>query len=93
LDLETDKLILNPHDKTAEQFKEMFVLQTDEEKTAKAKSNIEDILMERGHVRLDQAIKACGDKKLAKKIFYGLKDEKGYKVRGMKEIGLVLVGE
>ncbi len=93
LDLETDKLSLNPHDKTAEQFKEMFVLQTDEEKTAKAKNDIEDILMERGHVRLDQAIKACGDKKLAKKIFYGLKDEKGYKVRGMKEIGLVLVGE
>jgi len=93
LDLETDKLILNPHDKTAEQFKEMFVLQTDEEKTAKAKSCIKDMLMEKGHVRLDQAIKMCGDKKLVKKIFYDLKEEKGYVVRGVKKVGLVLVGE
>ena len=92
-DLETDKLVMNPHDKTAEKFKEMFVLQTDEEKLAKARKCVEDILIEKDHVRLDQAIEMCGDKKIVKKIFYNIRDEKGYKVRGVKKIGLVLVRE
>ena len=84
---------MNPYDKTAKQFKETFELQTDEEKVAKAKKCIEEILIEKDHVRLDQAIKLCGDKKLVKKIFYNLRDEKRYKVRGVKKIGLVLVRE
>jgi hypothetical protein len=94
-DLVTGKLIMNPHDKTAEEFKDIFTLEIDEEKVARAKSRVQETLIEKGGVRLNDFIKRYGDKKqIVEKAFYDLKEEKGYSVKYRKEFGtLVLMGE
>ncbi|HEC87999.1 MAG TPA: hypothetical protein ENI52_01635 [Thermoplasmata archaeon] len=92
VDMETGKLLYNPHDELAKKLKRICMLETNEELVAKVKNCIEEMLVEKNHVTLDEAIKICGDKKLVKKVFYDLEDEKNYRVRYVKEIGLVLVG-
>ena len=91
IDMETGKLIINPHDEIAQDFKEIFMLEIDKEKMAKIKRCIEEKLIEKDYICLKDAIKLCGDKKLVKKVFYDFEDEKGYKVKYIRNVGLVLV--
>lgn len=95
VDLVTGKLIMNPHDKTAREFKEIFTLEIDEEKVAKAKGQIGEALIEKGGVRLDDFVKKHGYKKqIVEKAFYDLANEKDYVAEYQKEFGtLVLMKE
>jgi len=91
VDMETGKLLYNPLDELAREFKRICMLETNEELIAKAKKCVEEILIEKNHVTLDEATKRCGDKGLVKKVFYDLEDEKDYRVRYIEGVGLVLV--
>lgn len=91
IDMETGKLLINPYDELAKKFKKICMLEIDEEREEKLKKCIQDVLIEKGYISLTDATKLCGDKKLAKKAFYILEEEKGYRVRYVKDFGLVLV--
>jgi hypothetical protein len=95
VDLVTGKIIINPHDKTAKEFKELFLLETNEEQVAKAKTQITETLLEKGGVLLNDIIKRYGHtKQIVEKAFYDLREEKGYTVKYRKEFGtLVLMRE
>ena len=92
VDMETGKLIINPYDQIAKNFKKICMLEIDKEKEAKTKKCVENMLIEKGHVSLIDAARICGDKKFIKKVFYDLESERGCRVRYIKDIGLVLVG-
>jgi hypothetical protein len=88
IDLVTGKLITNPHDKIAKEFMEIFALEIDEEKVAKAKKQVTETMIEKGGVRLDDFIKRHGYKKqIVEKAFYDLKEEKDYKVEYRRDLG------
>lgn len=94
VDLVTGKLTMNPYDKTAEEFKDIFRLEIDEEKVAQAKPRIQEILIEKGGVRLNDFIKRYGDKKqIVEKAFYDLKDERGYSVKYVKDFKTLVLME
>jgi len=70
------------------------VFEIDEEKVARAKNRVQETLMEKGGVRLNDFIKRYGDKKqIVEKAFYDLKEEKGYSVKYMKEFGTLVLME
>jgi len=86
VDLVTGKLLFNPHDQTAKEFRELFVLEIDEEKVAKAKTRITEMMLEKGGAHLNDFIKRYGDgKSIVEKAFYDLQEEKGYLVEYRKE--------
>jgi len=94
VDLVTGKLTINPYDKTAEEFKDIFVLEIDEEKVAQAKTRILETLFEKGGVRLNDFMKRYGDKKqIVEKAFYDLKEEKGYSVKYIKDFKTLVLME
>lgn len=89
IDLETGKLIINPHDTLATEFQNLCRLETDQERIAQIKKEIETMLME-ANIPLMSAVKLFGSRHLVKQVFYELEQEKGYIVKNFKDIGLVL---
>jgi len=92
VDLVTGKRLFNPHDKTAKEFRELFILEIDEEKVAKAKTRITEIMLEKGGAHLDDFIKRYGDTKpIVEKAFYDLYEEKGYLLEYRKEFKTLIL--
>jgi len=91
VDLESGEVIINPHDKNALRFRKLCEMEMDNEKLARVKKCINQLLLEKGYVTLEDGMKVCGEKKMVKRAFYNLEREKGYRVKYLKKIGLVLV--
>jgi len=92
LDLESGELIYNPHDEYAKAFEPMLRLERDEELLAKVKEFLEGRILERGYVRLEEAVEHFAED-LVKRAFQELRNEKGYPTKFIEGVGYVLVKE
>lgn len=90
LDLETGKLIYNPHDNTAKEFAKICEMETDEEKRHETKNCIMNMMKGKDYVLFKDAL-ACGEEDIVKAVFYEVAEEKGWKVRYVEDVGLVLM--
>jgi hypothetical protein len=92
LDLESGELIYNPHDEYAKAFEPMLRLERDEELLAKVKDFLEDRIVKRGYVRLEEALEHFAEE-VVKRAFHELSKEKGYITKFVEGVGYVLVKE
>lgn len=95
LDLETGKQLYNPHDEVAKEFAKLCELETDSEKDAKMKlsvrKEIEDELLLKDFIVLGDIAKILGNDTAVKSAFYEYAGEKGYNVRFVEDIGLLMM--
>jgi len=89
LDLETGKLIYNPHDEVAKEFAKICEIEIDAEKKSRVKRCVEGMI-EKDWVTFKDAL-ACGNEAIVKAVFYELAEEKGWKVKYVEGVGLVLM--
>ncbi|NJE31485.1 hypothetical protein E3E38_10565 [Thermococcus sp. 18S1] len=92
LDLESGELIYNPHDEYAKAFEPMLRLERDEELLAKVKDFLEEKILKRGYVRLEEALEHFAEETV-KRAFRELSKEKGYITKFVEGVGYVLVKE
>lgn len=92
LDLESGELIYNPHDEYARAFEPMLRLERNEEFLAKVKDFIEDKILKKGYIRLEEAIEHFAED-MVKMAFHELSKEKGYITKFIEGVGYVLVKE
>ncbi|AFL95928.1 hypothetical protein CL1_1731 [Thermococcus cleftensis] len=92
LDLESGELIYNPHDEYARAFEPMLRLERDEELLAKVKDFLEEKIIMRGYVRLEEALEHFAEE-VVKRAFHELSKEKGYITKFVEGVGYVLVKE
>ncbi|QDA31604.1 hypothetical protein FH039_08340 [Thermococcus indicus] len=92
LDLESGELIYNPHDEYAKAFEPMLRLERDEELLAKVKDFLEEKIIMRGYVRLEEALEHFAEETV-KRAFHELSREKGYITKFVEGVGYVLVKE
>lgn len=95
LDLETGKQLYNPNDEVAKEFAKLCELETESEKDAKLKLSvrkaIEDGLLLKDFVVLGDISKILGNDAAVKSAFYEYAEEKGYNIRFVKDIGLLMM--
>ncbi|NJF25674.1 hypothetical protein [Thermococcus sp. Bubb.Bath] len=92
LDLESGELTINPHDEYAKAFEPYLRLERDEELMAKLKELIEDGILVRGYVVLDDMLKH-GNEEDVKRAFHELSKEKGYITKFIEGVGFVIARE
>lgn len=90
LDLETGELIYNPHDEVAREFSRIFEIEMDEEKISRAKKGIEEEMKMKGWITFKDALK-YGNERTVKAAFYRIAEEKGWQIRFVEGVGLVLM--
>lgn len=90
VDLETGKLIYNPHDSIAKEFAKICEIEMDEEKKERTKRCVEGMMGGKDWITFKDAL-ACGDEALVKAAFYEIAEEKRWKVRYVDGVGLVLM--
>jgi len=91
LDMETGEVIFNEHDEWSKALKNLCELEIDEEKVEKAKKCIRNLVIEKDFVTFEDAVKVCGEATTVKNAFYRLANERGYKIKYVKNVGLVMV--
>lgn len=95
LDLETGKQLYNPYDEVAKEFAKLCELETESEKDAKmklsVKTEIEDGLLLKDFVVLGDIAKHLGNDAAVKSAFYEYAGEKGYNIRFVEDIGLLMM--
>lgn len=95
LDLETGKQLYNPYDEVAKEFAKLCELETKSEKDAKLKLSvrkaIEDGLLLKDFVVLGDISKILGNDAAVKSAFYEYAGEKGYNIRFVEDIGLLMM--
>ena len=90
LDLETGKLIYNPHDEVAKEFSKICEIEMDKEKVARIEKCICNMMEDREWITFKDALN-CGEDYLVKAAFYNIAEKKGWKVRFIEDVGLVLM--
>jgi len=91
LDLETGELVYNQADEVIKELIPIFRLERDEELIAKMKKCVEE-MMKNGYVVFEKALSFCnGEESVLKAAFYELEREKGFRVRYIEGVGLVLM--
>jgi hypothetical protein len=99
LDLETGKLLYNPHDEVAKELAKLCELETETEKNEKIKISVKKTLEEgfllKDFIILEDVAKSFGResavKSAVKPAFYEYANEKGYAVKFLEEVGLVMM--
>lgn len=92
LDLESGELIFNPHDEYAKAFAPMLRLERDEELLSRIKDFLEERVIKKGYVRLEEALEEFTED-MVKRAFHELSKEKGYITKFIEGVGYVLVKE
>lgn len=90
VDLETGKLLYNPHDSVAKEFAKICEIEIDEEKKSRVKKCVEKMMEGREWITLKEAL-SCGGEDIVKVVFYELSEENMWKVRYIEGVGLVLM--
>ena len=90
LDVETGEIIYNKFDSIAKEFAKVCEMEMDEEKIEKAVRCVLAKLEGRNWIVLEDALD-CGDKEIVKIAFYRIADEKGWIVKYVEDVGLVLM--
>ncbi len=88
VDLETGKLIYNPHDEVAKEFAKICEMEIDEEKKARVRRCVEANMEGKEWLALSDVVD-CGDEAVTRAVFYELAEEKGWRVRYVEGVGLV----
>ncbi|WP_456467811.1 hypothetical protein [Archaeoglobus sp.] len=88
VDLETGKLICNPHDEVAKEFARICEMEIDEEKKARVRRCVEAKMEGREWLALSDVME-CGDEAVTRAVFYEVAEEKGWRVRYVDGVGLV----
>lgn len=92
LDLESGELIYNPHDEYAKAFEPMLRLERDNELISKVKDFLEERILQKGYVRLEEAAEEFTED-MVKQAFHELSKERGYVTKFVDGVGYVLVKE
>jgi len=92
LDLESGELLFNPHDEYAKAFAPMLRLERDEELLGRIKAFLEERILKKGYVRLEEALEEFAED-MVKRAFRELSKEKGYITKFIEGVGYVLVKE
>ena len=90
LDLETGELIYNPYDEVAKEFAKIYEIEMDKEKIAKIERCICNMMEGNDWVTFEDAL-SCGERSLVKTAFYNIAERKGWKVKFIEGVGLVLM--
>ena len=90
VDLETGKLIYNPHDSVAKEFARICEIEIDEEKKSRVRKCVDGMMEGRDWMTLSDALK-CGDEVIVRAAFYELAEERKWKVKYVEGVGLVLM--
>ncbi|MFO7966091.1 MAG: hypothetical protein R6U44_00635 [Archaeoglobaceae archaeon] len=90
LDLETGELIYNPYDELARESSYICEIEIDEEKKAKVENCVIDMMKGLDWITLRDA-SSCGDESIVKAVFYMLAEKKGWEVKFIETVGLVLM--
>ncbi|AEF97208.1 coiled-coil domain-containing protein [Methanotorris igneus] len=88
LDVETGELYYNEVDEYAKAFAPLMSLEFDAEKIERLKRYIDENIVLKGYITLEEAINEIGDERVAKKVFYEY--EKG-ETKYIEEVGFVLI--
>ncbi|AIU70307.1 hypothetical protein TEU_08175 [Thermococcus eurythermalis] len=92
LDLESGELIYNPHDEYAKAFEPILRLERDNELISKVKNFLEERILQKGYVRLEEAAEEFTED-MVKQAFHELSKERGYITKFVDGVGYVLVRE
>ncbi|WP_456418750.1 hypothetical protein, partial [Methanocaldococcus infernus] len=87
-DVEVGKLYYNEIDEYVKALAPVLSLEFDREKIERLKKYIDENIIIKGYVTLEEAAELVGDERLAKKVFY---EYKGGECKYIKDVGLVLV--
>ncbi|WP_461865213.1 hypothetical protein [Thermococcus sp.] len=90
LDLESGELTINPNDEYAKAFEPFLRLERDDELMNRIKGIIEEKLIKKGYVRLEDMLEHTTED-VIKRAFYELAEEKGYVTKFIDGIGFVLI--
>ena len=90
LDLESGELTINPNDEYAKAFEPFLRLERDDELMNRIKGIIEEKLIKKGYVRLEDMLDHTTED-VIKRAFYELAEEKGYVTKFIDGIGFVLI--
>ena len=90
LDLETGKLIYNPHDEVAREFAKICEIEIDKEKIARVEKCICNMMEGKEWITLEDVLN-CGEGSIVKTAFYNVAEKNGWKVKFVEGVGLVLM--
>lgn len=90
VDVERNFVVFNRHDEVAKEFSKFCEMEMDVEKKERIKKCVEGLMEGRDWVVLEDALK-CGDESIARAVFYELAGERGWNVRYVEGVGLVLM--
>jgi len=90
LDLETGKLIYNPHDEVAKEFAKICEIEIDKEKIARVEKCICNMMEGKEWITLEDVLN-CGEGSIVKTAFYNVAEKNGWKVKFVEGVGLVLM--
>ncbi|WP_292460406.1 hypothetical protein [Methanothermococcus sp.] len=91
LDVETGNLYYNEVDEYAKAFAPLMSLEFDKEKVERLKKYIDENIIIKGYITLEEAINEVGDERVAKKVFYEYESSGKGETKHIKEVGFVLV--
>ncbi len=91
LDVETGNLYYNEVDEYAKAFAPLMSLEFDKEKINILKKHIDENIVMKGYITLEEATNEVGDERVAKKVFYEYESLGKGETKYYEEVGFVLV--